>query len=43
VLTGIFMVGPLERRDPTVLQKAYDFLAVMIVFACGLVILAPIG
>ncbi len=38
-LTGIFLVGLLERRDPTAMHMGYDSLAVIIVFAAGLVLL----
>lgn len=39
VLIGIFLVGLLERRDPKILKMGYDSLAVMILFAGGLVLL----
>lgn len=42
-LTGIFVVGLLERKDSAVMRMGYDSLAVMIVFACGLVLLHAIG
>lgn len=38
-LTGVFLVGLLERRNPTVLRMGYDSLAVMLLFAGGLVLL----
>lgn len=39
VLTGIFLIGLLERRNPTVMKMGWDSLAVMIVFAGGLALL----
>jgi hypothetical protein len=36
------MVGLLEQRNPTAMRMGYDSLAVMIVFACGLGLLATI-
>lgn len=43
MLTGIFMVGLLEHRNPRVMRMGYDSLAVMILFGCGLGLLATIG
>jgi len=39
VLTGIFVLGLLERKDRTVLWMGYDSLAALAVFAAGLMIL----
>ena len=36
LVTGIVLVGLLERRDSTILRMGYDSFAVMVVFACGL-------
>jgi cation:H+ antiporter len=38
-LTGVFLVGLLERRNPTVMRMGYDSLAVMLLFGVGLVLL----
>jgi cation:H+ antiporter len=38
-LIGVFLVGLLERRNPTVMKMGWDSLAVMILFAGGLVLL----
>jgi cation:H+ antiporter len=43
MLTGIFMVGLLERRNPTIMRMGYDSLAVMILFAGGLGLLWAVG
>ncbi len=37
-LIGIFMVGLLERRNPTVREMGRDFLAVVILFASALLL-----
>jgi cation:H+ antiporter len=39
VLIGVFLVGLLERRNPKILKMGYDSLAVMILFAGGLMLL----
>jgi cation:H+ antiporter len=39
VLTGIFILGLLERRDKTVLHMGYDSLAAIVVFLAGLALL----
>lgn len=39
VLTGILLIGLLERRNPTFLRMGYDSLAIMLAFSGGLVIL----
>ena len=39
VLIGVFLIGLLERRNPTVMKMGWDSLAVMILFAGGLVLL----
>jgi cation:H+ antiporter len=36
LLTGVFLIGLLERRNPTVLKMGWDSLIVMILFAGGL-------
>ena len=41
-LTGVFLVGLLERRDPTVLRMGYDSLAVILLFAGGVALLFAI-
>lgn len=38
-LTGIFLVGLLERRNPRWMRMGYDSLAVMVLFAIGLALL----
>jgi cation:H+ antiporter len=38
-LTGVFLVGLLERRDATVMRMGYDSLTVMLLFGGGLVLL----
>jgi cation:H+ antiporter len=46
VLTGIFVLGLLERKDRTVMRMGYDSLAAIAVFLTGLVLLyriAPAG
>lgn len=40
VLTGIFLIGLIERRDRTVLRMGYDSLAVIAIYAGGLALLA---
>jgi cation:H+ antiporter len=42
LLTGLILVGLLQRRNPTILRMGYDSLAVMIVFVLGLGLLATI-
>ncbi|MCG7393543.1 sodium:calcium antiporter [Microvirga sp. ACRRW] len=39
ILTGVFLIGLLERRNPTVMKMGWDSLAVMVLFAGGLVVL----
>jgi cation:H+ antiporter len=39
VLTAIYLVGMLERRDRTVLRMGYDSIAVVLTYAGGLVLL----
>jgi cation:H+ antiporter len=41
-LIGIFLVGLLERRNPKILKMGYDSLAVMVLFAGGLLLLYSI-
>lgn len=43
MLTGLFMVGLLERKNPQVMRMGYDSLAVIVLFGCGLVLLFAIG
>jgi len=38
-LIGVFLVGLLERRNPTVMRMGFDSLAVMLLFGGGLVLL----
>ena len=40
ILTGIFLLGLLERRDRTVLRMGYDSLAALLVYVAGLAFLA---
>lgn len=40
MLTGIFMIGLLEQRNPRVMRMGYDSLAVMVLFGCGVAILS---
>lgn len=39
VLTAVFLLGMLERRDRTVLRMGYDSLAALLLYAGGLVVL----
>ena len=39
LLIGIYLVGLLERRNPTVMRMGYDSLAIIILFSVGLVLL----
>lgn len=39
ILTSVFLVGLLERRDPTIMRMGYDSLAVIVLFCGGLVLL----
>ena len=39
VLTGVLLIGLLERRNPTFLSMGYDSLAIMLAFSGGLVML----
>ncbi len=39
VLTSIFLVGLIERRDRVFLRMGYDSIAVMLAYACGLAVL----
>jgi cation:H+ antiporter len=39
ILIGVFLVGLLERRNPTIMKMGWDSLAVMVLFAGGLVLL----
>jgi cation:H+ antiporter len=42
MLTGIFMVGLLEHKNPRVMRMGYDSLAVIVVFGCGLGLLSTL-
>lgn len=42
LLTGIYVVGLLERRDRTILRMGYDSLTALIVFAIGIALLARV-
>lgn len=42
-LTGIFLVGLLERRNPVVMRMGYDSAAVILLFVGGLVLLRAVG
>ncbi|MCZ7661045.1 MAG: sodium:calcium antiporter [Xanthobacteraceae bacterium] len=42
VLTGIFLVGLLERQNKTFLRMGYDAVAGLVVFAAGLALLATL-
>ena len=39
ILTGVYLVGLLERRNPVVLRMGYDSLAVLLLFGGGVVLL----
>ena len=39
LLTGILLVGLLERRNPTLFRAGYDSLAVIVTFVAGVVLL----
>lgn len=39
ILTGIYILGMLDRRDRTILRMGYDSLTVIIVFVAGLIVL----
>jgi cation:H+ antiporter len=39
ILTGLYLVGLLEHRNPVVLRMGYDSLAVLVVFAGGVMLL----
>lgn len=41
LLTGLFIIGLLERQDRTILRMGYDSLAAIILYALGLVVLYP--
>lgn len=40
LMTGVFVVGLLERRDRTILRMGYDALAAILIFVGGLVLLS---
>ena len=42
VLTGVFLVGLLERRDPRIMRMGYDSLAVIILFIAATILLVVI-
>src|SRR5690606_11330994 len=39
LLTGIYLIGLLEHRNPVVLRMGYDSLAVLLVFCAGVALL----
>jgi cation:H+ antiporter len=39
VLTAVYIIGLLERRDRTILRMGYDSLAAIAFYATGLVVL----
>jgi cation:H+ antiporter len=41
-MTGIFIVGQLERQDRTILRMGYDSVAALVTFALGILLLARI-
>lgn len=43
VLTGVFVLGLLERRDRTVLRMGYDSVAALLIYGAGLLILYPLA
>jgi cation:H+ antiporter len=43
LLTGVFLIGLLERRNPTVMKMGWDSLMVMVLFAGGLVLLYSVS
>jgi len=43
LLTGVFVLGLLERRDRTVLRMGYDSLAALVLYAAGLAVLYPLA
>ena len=43
LLTGIFVLGLIERRDRTVLRMGYDSLAAILVYGAGLVLLTGLA
>lgn len=43
LLTGIFLIGLLERRDRTLFRMGYDSIAVIAVYACGIALLSQLG
>jgi cation:H+ antiporter len=43
LLTGVFVLGLLERKDRTVLRMGYDSLAALVLYGAGLVILYPLA
>ncbi|HEY0873871.1 MAG TPA: hypothetical protein VGD94_10395 [Vicinamibacterales bacterium] len=42
-VTGVLVIGLLERRNPTVMRMGYDSLAIIVLFFCGLGLLATIS
>ncbi|WP_207462383.1 sodium:calcium antiporter [Azospirillum sp. SYSU D00513] len=43
LLTGVFVLGLLERKDRTVLRMGYDSLAALAFYAAGLAVLYPLA
>ena len=43
LMSGVFVVGLLERRDKAILRMGYDSLVALVIFALGLVILSLVA
>lgn len=43
LMTGVFVLGLLERRDRTVLRMGYDSMAALVLYVGGLVLLYPLA
>lgn len=43
IMTGVFLLGLLERRDRTILRMGYDSAAVIVLFVGGAALLYPMG
>lgn len=43
MLTGVLIIGLLERRNPTVLRMGYDSLVIIVLFFCGLGVLSQVS
>ena len=42
-MIGVMLVGLLERRDATIMRMGYDSLIVILLFFCGLGLLATVN